>query len=161
MRLFTISLSAYLALTGCSYLSSDLESSDGIAILVDMQGEQPHSSENGVLVRISSRGGMTLGLTIEHGTLVTGARCADTNYSGSEPCLCFSAAGQLAASIRPQDTEALLTIVLYDDAKCAETALASKQVAISAVPTNESVDAGVDAPVAGDGSIGDGGIDAM
>lgn len=145
-------VSCVFLIGSCETLSDDLGNRDGVGILIDVVADQPSSPANGVLVRVSSRGGKSLELSLEGGTFVAAASCATDDTAkpdaGVAPCGCFSAAGQLALSIRPASTEALLTLILHSDDQCGGTPVASRQVAIKPAAVRD-VDAGVaDAPSA-------------
>jgi hypothetical protein len=150
-------VSCVFVIGSCETLSDDLGNRDGVGILIDVVADQPSSPANGVLVRVSSSGGRSLELSLEGGTFVAAAACATADPpkpdAGVAPCGCFSAAGQLALSIRPANTEALLTLILHSDDKCSDTPVASRQVAIRPAAVRD-VDAGAadaaiaDAPIA-------------
>lgn len=147
---------ATLTMSACDFLSSDLGNQDGgTGIFVDLEDTQPTSPDNGVLVRVSSRGGSSLRVLIEHGTFVPAAVCAVSGDGG--PCECFDATRQVALSVRSEH-EALLTLSLHEGAHCDGAQTSSLQVPIRPVTTPpEAVDAAVDgAEEAIDGPAPDG-----
>jgi hypothetical protein len=124
-----------LALASCGDL-------DGVALFVDIQEQQPTSEGLGILIRVTTRGGKSVSISIDGGSIVPADAPQD---GGPEPCLITRDGSPIALAVRPSKEEALLSIVLFSEVACTGDVLGRRQVPLQAADENDSsIDAGAD-----------------
>jgi hypothetical protein len=150
MRLVRVVALAACALAGCS--ADSLNDLDGKGLVVEILSGQPESPDLGVLVAVHARGGESLLLSIDHGSFVslTGGPVDAGAPEAPVSSRCFANPGvgdtfSVHLAVRPDQGEALLYAVLYEDSGCTGTTVQDRVVAVRRPGENPPVDAGVDA----------------
>lgn len=112
---------------------------DGIGIVIEVLADQPQSTDLGVALAVHARGGGSVQVSVERGTML--AQGAPTGVPDGWQDGCFAAVAMtlpftVEISVRPVNDEALLFVSLFADRSCAGERIQSRIVAVHAPSVN-------------------------
>jgi hypothetical protein len=113
---------------------------DGTGVVIEIVADQPHSTELGVSVAVHARGGHSIEIAVERGTLL--ALGAPRDAGDGLPAGCHAGGASdvpftVALSVRPSGDEALLFASLFADPSCAGERIQTRIVAVRSRSTND------------------------
>jgi hypothetical protein len=124
----------------------DEDAPDGNGLVLEL-ADQPSTPEFGVLVSIHARGGESIGISIQSGTIITASDPEGTPATSE----CTVNVGHLDAftselAVMPDGDASLLSATLYSTADCSKSGLQSRLFVIEKPLVAAVLDAGEDAP---------------